>query len=64
MTEKTWLRLRVVILMPAGAILALVVLFRDDLPWWVPGLMLLHLIPVGWLLWLRMANKVKADRDD
>jgi len=64
MTARTWARLRVLLLIPIGAILALLVIYRDGVPWWVLGLMLVHTVAVLWLVWIRATNKVKADRDD
>lgn len=64
MTDKTWWKLRTLLLgAPVGVILALLVIYRKDVPWWIPGLMLVHIAVIGWLIWYRMANKVKADRD-
>lgn len=64
MTEKTWRRLRAVLLVPIGAILALLVIYRDGVPWWVLALMVVHTAAIYWLLWFRFANKVKVDRDE
>lgn len=65
MTAKTWAKLRVLFLgAPVGVILALLVIYRKDVPWWVLGLMLVHTGAIFWLLWYRQSNKVKADRDD
>lgn len=54
MTKTTWAKLRVAFLAPTGAILALLWIYRDDVPWWLPGLMLVHMGAVLWLIWMRI----------
>jgi hypothetical protein len=54
--------LRVLFLIPIGAILALIVLY--GMPWWVLGLMAAHTCAILWLVWFRMTHTLKVDRDD
>ena len=61
MTMKMWARLRVLFLIPIGAILALIVLY--GVPWWVLTLMAAHTCAILWLVWFRSSGKVRVDRD-
>lgn len=63
MTMKQWVQLRTLFLIPSGAILALLVTYRNDMPGWALGVMGVHTVAVLWLIWMRASGRVRVDRE-